>query len=238
MSLELDPAKTALVVIDMTKRVFSLESRPHPIQEVLTKTARLARAFRQAGSFVVLVRVSSRDGKDVLKPITDPTPPALLPPAPVQRTEDWSDLVSELGSHPLDHLVTKHQWGAFFGTDLDLQLRRRQIETIVLPLRDRTFPSADLASALMLGSKAESLPEADEIHFGICTIGDALNCRFGFRRYVSVTRVDHLIRIAGLTSISRDDSAFSKSNSPRNAHSPFFSRISREVAPSWEIVSN
>ena len=132
MSLELDPAKTALVVIDMTKRVFSLESRPHPIQEVLTKTARLAKAFRQARSFVVLVRVSSRDGKDVLKPITDPTPPALLLPAPVQRTEDWSDLVSELGSHPLDHLVTKHQWGAFFGTDLDLQLRRRQIETIVL----------------------------------------------------------------------------------------------------------
>ncbi len=28
--------------------------------------------------------------------------------------------------------VTKRQWGAFFGTELDLQLRRRGITTIVL----------------------------------------------------------------------------------------------------------
>jgi nicotinamidase-related amidase len=28
--------------------------------------------------------------------------------------------------------VTKHQWGAFYGTDLDVQLRRRGIKTIVL----------------------------------------------------------------------------------------------------------
>ncbi|MGW4532485.1 isochorismatase family protein [Nocardia sp. NPDC004340] len=28
--------------------------------------------------------------------------------------------------------MTKHQWGAFHGTDLDLQLRRRGITTIVL----------------------------------------------------------------------------------------------------------
>jgi nicotinamidase-related amidase len=28
--------------------------------------------------------------------------------------------------------VTKHQWGAFYGTDLDVQLRRRGIQTIVL----------------------------------------------------------------------------------------------------------
>lgn len=132
MSLELDPARTALIVIDMTKRVFSLESYPHPIQEMLARTVRLVDAFRQVGSFVVLVRVASIDGKDVLKPITDPLPDVLRRNASVQRTEDWSDFVSELGSHPFDHLVTKHQWGAFFGTDLDVQLRRRGIETIVL----------------------------------------------------------------------------------------------------------
>ena len=28
--------------------------------------------------------------------------------------------------------MTKHQWGAFYGTDLDLQLRRRGIATILL----------------------------------------------------------------------------------------------------------
>ncbi len=32
----------------------------------------------------------------------------------------------------LDCIITKKQWGAFYGTDLDLQLRRRDINTIVL----------------------------------------------------------------------------------------------------------
>ena len=33
---------------------------------------------------------------------------------------------------PGDILVTKRQWGAFHGTELDLQLRRRGIQTVVL----------------------------------------------------------------------------------------------------------
>ena len=31
-----------------------------------------------------------------------------------------------------DIVIAKRQWGAFYGTELDLQLRRRKIETIVL----------------------------------------------------------------------------------------------------------
>ncbi|HEX3440412.1 MAG TPA: isochorismatase family protein, partial [Pseudolabrys sp.] len=44
---------------------------------------------------------------------------------------DWSKLVDGL-AQPSDLRVTKKQWGAFTGTDLDLQLRRRGIRTIVL----------------------------------------------------------------------------------------------------------
>ena len=33
---------------------------------------------------------------------------------------------------PGDIRITKRQWGAFHGTELDLQLRRRSIQTIVL----------------------------------------------------------------------------------------------------------
>ena len=33
---------------------------------------------------------------------------------------------------PSDLTVTKRQWGAFYGTDLDLQLRRRGVRTIAL----------------------------------------------------------------------------------------------------------
>ena len=45
---------------------------------------------------------------------------------------DWSDLAPEVGSHPRDIVILKRQWGAFYGTDLDLQLRRRKLATIVL----------------------------------------------------------------------------------------------------------
>ncbi|WP_264779078.1 isochorismatase family protein, partial [Gluconobacter sphaericus] len=44
---------------------------------------------------------------------------------------DWAELVDGL-AEPTDLRVTKRQWGAFYGTDLDLQLRRRGISTIVL----------------------------------------------------------------------------------------------------------
>ena len=76
---------------------------------------------------MVLVNVAfAADKRDLLTPPVDsPNPPAQLPP-------DWSQLVQEIGLRDGDLLVTKHQWGAFYGTELDLQLRRRGVRTIVL----------------------------------------------------------------------------------------------------------
>ena len=45
---------------------------------------------------------------------------------------DWSDLIPELDRQPGDIVILKRQWGAFYGTDLDLQLRRRHLDTIIL----------------------------------------------------------------------------------------------------------
>jgi nicotinamidase-related amidase len=127
MELSLSPEKTALVVIDLQKGIVGLNGAPNDTKMVVQQSAKLADAFRRAGGFVVLVNVGSRDGKDMLRPITD-TPAATTS----HRPKDWTELVSEIGPEESDHLVTKHQWGAFFGTDLDLQLRRRGVETIVL----------------------------------------------------------------------------------------------------------
>jgi nicotinamidase-related amidase len=44
---------------------------------------------------------------------------------------DWSEIVPEMGPRPGDVVITKRQWGAFYGTALDLQLRRRGIRTLV-----------------------------------------------------------------------------------------------------------
>ncbi len=124
---KLDPAKTALVVIDLQKGVTGRELAPHSAAAVVENASKLARAFREAGAFVVLVNVSFKDGKDALAVSCD---------QPMQRSgrppPDWADLVPELEAHESDLRITKRQWGAFHGTELDLQLRRRGISAIVL----------------------------------------------------------------------------------------------------------
>jgi len=119
--------KTALVVIDLQNGiVHGRQPAPHSSGQVIEKAGHLAKAFTDKGAFVVLVRVSSLDGKDMVKPITD------LKLKPVQYPAGWDSLVPELAEFKNAHIITKRQWGAFYGTDLDLQLRRRGIDTIVL----------------------------------------------------------------------------------------------------------
>jgi nicotinamidase-related amidase len=121
----LDPG-TALVVIDLQKGITALPTLA-PSETVVANAARLAGAFRARGLPVMLVRTSfSHDGADMLTPRNE------LPPPSMTRTADFADLRSELGQAPGDVVITKHQWDAFFGTELDLQLRRRRITGIVL----------------------------------------------------------------------------------------------------------
>jgi nicotinamidase-related amidase len=42
----------------------------------------------------------------------------------------WDEFPAPLD--PSDLVITKRQWGAFYGTELDLQLRRRGVRCIVL----------------------------------------------------------------------------------------------------------
>ncbi|MFD8599243.1 hydrolase [Kitasatospora sp. NPDC059646] len=121
----LDPA-TALVVVDLQQGILATAGDPHPTGEVLARSVRLAGAFRTAGLPVVLVRVSfAPDGADAVPGRTEAGRPRATPP------EGWDTLAAELHD-PSDTVVTKHNWGAFHGTDLDVQLRRRGVTQIVL----------------------------------------------------------------------------------------------------------
>ena len=127
--LALEPATTALVVIDLQKGIVARPTEPHAAAVVVANAARLAEALREKGGFVVLVTVSySPDVRDALRPESDD--PGWTRSGPVPA--DFAELVGELAPHAGDHLVIKRQWGAFYGTDLDLQLRRRGITTILL----------------------------------------------------------------------------------------------------------
>jgi nicotinamidase-related amidase len=125
----LDP-RTALVLIDLQRGISSLLD-PEALAEPVAAAAELAAAFRARSLPVVLVRVDfSPDRADAPRNRTGaPRPTGRStgrPPA------DWTELLPELRKQPTDLVVTKRQPGAFHGTDLDLQLRRRGVTGIVL----------------------------------------------------------------------------------------------------------
>lgn len=125
--LSLDPKSTALVLIDLQKGITHYSTAPYSGPEVIANAVRMAERFRAAGATVVLVRVAfAADGSDRLQTPTD----AQFTGAPAAA--DWSDIVPDVGPKPGDIVVTKRQWGAFYGTDLELHLRRRAIKTIVI----------------------------------------------------------------------------------------------------------
>lgn len=127
--LSLDPQSTALVLIDLQQGIVGMNTAPHPAATVVANAVRLADSFRALSAMVVLVRVAfSPDGKDALANPVD----APFVARPGQRAANWAELVAAVGPRDGDLVITKHQWGAFYGTELDLQLRRRGIRTMVL----------------------------------------------------------------------------------------------------------
>ena len=127
--ITLPTASTALILIDLQKGIVARQFAPYSGEAVLAKGKELARRFRVAKAPVVLVNVAfAPDFSDALKaPVDRPlgkAPPGGFP-------EDWSELADGL-AEASDLKVTKRQWGAFYGTDLDLQLRRRGVTTVVI----------------------------------------------------------------------------------------------------------
>ena len=119
----------ALVAVDFQEGILRVPFVPHPAPAVLKNGVRLAKGFREIGGPVVLTRVAwAADFADALAQKVDrpvPMPPGGLP-------ADWADLSADLKVAASDIVVTKRQWNAFHGTELDLQLRRRGVKTVVL----------------------------------------------------------------------------------------------------------
>ncbi|MER7201595.1 hydrolase [Streptomyces sp. CB01635] len=127
MALTTLDERTALVVVDLQNGIVGTPTTPYSGPEVVARSVELADAFRAHGLPVVLVRVSAApDGADAV-PGRNETQGRTG-----ARPEGWDVIVDELSGHPEDITVTKRNWGAFFGTDLDLQLRRRGITQVVL----------------------------------------------------------------------------------------------------------
>jgi nicotinamidase-related amidase len=135
--LALAPARVAVVVFDMLEAYRPAIEDAGTIQPV----QRLLAGARAAGVPVFWARADHRsDGVDFARTLTDTD----------QQLRPWSDerrqptrpphgsgspglqVLAELGQRAEDYDVPKHRWSAFFGTHLELSLRSRDIETILL----------------------------------------------------------------------------------------------------------
>jgi nicotinamidase-related amidase len=125
VELQLDPQKTALVLIDLQNAIVGMNPVPHTAAQVVENSKKLADAFRGQGAPVVYVRV---DLNDFMNPPVDQ--PHNLGDKPLPAAA--SEITPSAGFQHGDILVTKRHWGAFAGTDLEQQLKSRGINTVVL----------------------------------------------------------------------------------------------------------
>jgi len=126
---KLDPQKTALILIDLQQGLMSMPLAPNSADIVLANGLRLAKALQGQGGMVIPVRVefsdhyADRPGQYVDQPMT--LPREGLP-------EGWATLAPEVVALKSEITITKRQWSAFFGTELDLQLRRRGFTHVII----------------------------------------------------------------------------------------------------------
>ncbi|HMF54157.1 MAG TPA: isochorismatase family protein [Edaphobacter sp.] len=125
-SLQLNPKTTALVLIDLQHGVVARPTAPYPAGEVVEISRRLAEGFRAKGATVVYVRVDINNFRQL------PADEMMLDPSAPPPPAIASELVPEAGFQDGDLLITKRHWGAFAGTVLEEELKKRGVETVVL----------------------------------------------------------------------------------------------------------
>lgn len=128
MSTErLEPKRTCLLLFDFL--VGHAAKDPQRYAPVLANAAMLLAVARAAGAMVAFARADHRpDGGTTARTLHDsgPRPPLITSGTP------QAEIVPELAPRPGEYMVPKHRWSALHGTYLDLALRARRVDTIIL----------------------------------------------------------------------------------------------------------
>lgn len=123
-----DLSKTAFVAIDMQKGIVNNGTlSPHTAQSILSNNDLLVRTLKRTAALKVLVNVDISTFPYLSQQTDMGGMTASVPP-------EFTDLLLKDSLKDTDNMltITKYNPSAFFGTSLDLQLRRRGIETIIL----------------------------------------------------------------------------------------------------------
>jgi len=183
--IAIDISRTALVMIDLQHSTVSRQLAPYSGQQVVGNCVLLAQEMRNRGGMVVYVRVLVNDMLQL------PADAPLRPPGAPAPPPDASQIVPEAGVEATDFVITKRQWGAFYGTELDQLLRRRGIKTLILGgiatnygVESTARAAFDRGYELVFAEDAMSSMSADAHHFA---------CHNVFRNMGRVRTTAHII---------------------------------------------
>lgn len=174
----LDAARTCLLLFDLLEGHVNKDAASRKrYRPVIANAEALLHAARTAGCMVAYAHADHRadggttaatlrDTDNRLRPIA-PGDAAASRPALYGGTPE-ARIVRELAPEPDDYLVPKHRWSAFHGTYLDLALRVRKVDTLILcggstdvGIAATAFAARDLDYNLVIATDACTSPEAD-----------------------------------------------------------------------------
>jgi len=129
----IDPKKTAMIVVDMQNDfVASGAAMETPAaRQIVPKIAEALRICRDAGiKIIYTAHVHRRDGCD-MGLFDDLHPPIANRDALVDGTPGV-EVYPDLAPAPGEHVIKKHRYSGFFGTDLDIILREWGVDTVII----------------------------------------------------------------------------------------------------------
>ncbi|MDO4670379.1 MAG: isochorismatase family protein [Aerococcus sp.] len=161
---------TALVMIDLQRGVTSVDVKPNRSDEIIARTNQLIEQAQAQGGFLAYVHSDFLDDKDQLP--GDKKLRALS-----NDEAHFADFDPRLTMANDAYVITKRGFSAFFGTDLDLELRRHHIKRVVF-VGISTHVGIDSAArdAYQLGyeltfvTDAMAAPKVEQHEFALNTI--------------------------------------------------------------------
>lgn len=183
--LDIDIGRTALVLIDLQNSNVKRDLAPYTAEQVVGNCVLLADEMRNRGGMVIFVRVlvDELQMPPADAPLKKPGTPAPPP--------DASHLAPDAQVQATDIVVTKRQWGAFYGTELDQLLRRRHINTIILGGIATNFGVESTARAAL--DRGYALVFAEDAMSSMQAEGHTFACQNTFRIMGKVRSTRHVI---------------------------------------------
>ena len=129
----LDPSRTAMIVVDMQNDFVAEGAGLRSLQaaNMVPTLAKTLEECREKGIRIIYTaHVHRKDGSDM--GLFDDLYPPIASGASLVDGTKGADIFDALAPAPGEHVIKKHRYSGFFGTDLDIILREWGIETVVI----------------------------------------------------------------------------------------------------------